>query len=292
MSPSRARKIDEREQSSAHDVPGPEMNAPQRQLAQPRVGEMVASVLRNRIVYGQLADGDLLPKLDDLVKEFTVSRPSIREAMRILETEGLISVRRGKVGGAIVHRPNPETAAYMLGLVMQSRQYDLADLAAALRELEPVCARLVAERKDRIREVAPVLDKLNDEAADHLDDGPTFTRLARRFHNQLVGLCPVQTMVLLVGLLESLWSVHEETWADRTEAVGNYPARSYREKALLAHRAITEAIRTGTPERVAVLVRQHLHATQAYSFTNDEEPVLIVNIRSKIREGSYYSAEA
>jgi|ERR1035437_3442685 DNA-binding FadR family transcriptional regulator len=288
MSPNRATKITGREQSPIEVVPAPGKNAPQRQLAQPRVGEIVANVLRSRIIFGQLADGDLLPKLDDLIKEFMVSRPSLREAMRILETEGLISVRRGKVGGAVIHRPNPETAAYMLGLVMQSRQYDLTDLAAAICVIEPVCARLVAERTDHIQTVVPLLEKLNDEAANHLDDGPTFTRLARRFHNQLAGLCPVQTLVLLVGVLESLWSAHEETWADRTEAGGNYPSRSYREEALLAHRGITEAIRAGTPERVEYLVRQHLQATQAYSLTSEDWPLLIVNIRSHFKEGMYY----
>src|SRR5918996_2342005 len=102
--------------------------APTRQLSQPRVAEMVADILRARIVDGALGDGDLLPKQDDLLEEFRVSRPSIREAMRILETEGLVSVRRGNIGGAEVHAPKPSNAAYMLGLVMQSKHVRLGDL--------------------------------------------------------------------------------------------------------------------------------------------------------------------
>ena len=76
-----------------------------RRLSQPRIAEMIADSLRRRILEGELADGDVLPKVDDLLLEFPVSKPSIREAMRILETEGLISVRRGNVGGAIIHSP-------------------------------------------------------------------------------------------------------------------------------------------------------------------------------------------
>jgi DNA-binding FadR family transcriptional regulator len=55
---------------------------------------MIADSVRRRILAGELNDGDVLPKVDDLLLEFPVSKPSIREAMRILETEGLLSVRR------------------------------------------------------------------------------------------------------------------------------------------------------------------------------------------------------
>src|ERR687892_2606249 len=91
-----------------------------RQLSQPRVAEMVADILRARIVDGEMADGDLLPKQDDLLDEFRVSRPSIREAMRILETEGLISVRRGNIGGAEGHPPKAGKAPYLFGVGVQS----------------------------------------------------------------------------------------------------------------------------------------------------------------------------
>src|SRR6185437_7074718 len=67
-----------------------ESAAPRRQFVQPRVAQMVADVLRTRIVDGELPDGSLLPKQDDLIDEFQVSRPSFREALRILESEGLI----------------------------------------------------------------------------------------------------------------------------------------------------------------------------------------------------------
>src|SRR6185437_7426536 len=115
-------------------------------LAAPRIAEIVAAELRGRIIDGDLADGDLLPRQELLVDQYRVSLVSLREAMRILETEGLISVRRGNKGGAVVHAPTKDSAAYMVGLVLQSEFVQLPDLATALRELEPGCAALAANR--------------------------------------------------------------------------------------------------------------------------------------------------
>jgi DNA-binding FadR family transcriptional regulator len=64
---------------------------------------MIARDLRNRILNGTIADGEMLPRQDELLEAFGVSMPSLRGALQILETEGLITVLRGSVGGAIVH---------------------------------------------------------------------------------------------------------------------------------------------------------------------------------------------
>src|SRR6516165_9810097 len=86
-------------------------------VPQHRVAETVAAELRSRILSG---DRDYrLPTQNQLVKEFGVSYPSVREALRILKTEGLVTVRRGSVGGAEVHRPDESAAAYHLGLALQ-----------------------------------------------------------------------------------------------------------------------------------------------------------------------------
>jgi DNA-binding FadR family transcriptional regulator len=88
------------------------------QLHQPRVAELVADALRQRILGGDLTDGQLLPNQENLLTEFSVSKPSLREALRILEAEGLITVRRGNVGGAVIHQPQARHAAYTLALVL------------------------------------------------------------------------------------------------------------------------------------------------------------------------------
>ena len=87
---------------------GPEAR---RRLSARRTAEIVADELRRQIIDGELSDGDLLPRQEILVEQFNVSLVSLREALRILETEGLLSVRRGNRGGAVVHAPAKASAA-------------------------------------------------------------------------------------------------------------------------------------------------------------------------------------
>ena len=132
---------------------GPEAR---RRLSARRIAEIVADELRRQIIDGELADGDLLPRQEVLVEQFNVSLVSLREALRILETEGLVSVRRGNRGGAVVHAPAKASAAYMLGSAAAERLWSLvADLGTALQELEPICAALAAQRPDRADTLVP-----------------------------------------------------------------------------------------------------------------------------------------
>ena len=116
-----------------------------------RLAEQVADELRRRILRGELADGSILPKEDELLLQFPVSKPSLREAMRILEAEGLLRVRRGKLGGAVVRRPNAANVAYTVGLVLGSQEVGLSDVGNALLQVEPACAALCAARRDLSR---------------------------------------------------------------------------------------------------------------------------------------------
>src|ERR1700709_1292456 len=117
-------------------------------LSAPRIAEVVAGELRQQIIDGELADGAFLPHNALLVDRLTVGLVSLREALRILETEGLIPVRRGNRGGAVVHAPAKTSAAYRRGLLLQSESVEIADLGMALQELEPACAALAAQRPD------------------------------------------------------------------------------------------------------------------------------------------------
>jgi hypothetical protein len=95
--------------------------------------ELVAADLRRQIVAGKLGDGTFLPRQIDLLAIYEVSRPSLREALRVLESEGLISVRRGKLGGAVVHRPSLHMVAQTLGLVLDCLEPSRAAMCRAMR---------------------------------------------------------------------------------------------------------------------------------------------------------------
>jgi GntR family transcriptional repressor for pyruvate dehydrogenase complex len=205
------------------------------QLRQPKLAELVANVLRQRILSGELADGQLLPNQDSFVSEFGVSRPSMREALRILEAEGLITVRRGNVGGALVHRPQAKHVAYTLALVLESRQTSLVDVGEALRQLEATCAGLCARRDDRAREVVPILRASNDRARASLDDWFEYVRATADFHNGLIECSGNETLRLLVGSLESLWLTHVHSWAETSTEAGAVPDRDYRAAGRATH---------------------------------------------------------
>ena len=110
----------------------------------PKTAELVAAHVRKQIVRGDLRQGDALPTETALMEEYSISRPTLREAFRILESEGLIIVRRGARGGARVLEPSPDAAARYAGLVLQHRGTTLLDVLDVRVMVEAPAARLVA----------------------------------------------------------------------------------------------------------------------------------------------------
>ena len=232
-------------------------------VPQHRIAETVAAELRARILAGDGPDDYRLPTQDQLVSEFGVSYPSIREAIRILETEGLVTVRRGNVGGAEVHRPDESSAAYHLGLALQARRVSLDDLAAGLQTLEPMCAAECARREDRAEAVMPELTACIEKSAELTGDGVAFTLVAREFHDLLVAFTPNATIRHVVGSLVTLWSAQEQAWAEAMTIRGQYPAPDVAAQAVSVHQRIAGEIAAGRAAEAERLARAHLSATQA-----------------------------
>ena len=227
------------------------------QVRRPRVAQVVASALRDQILSGALRDGGALPKQEELLAEFNVSLPSLREALSILETEGLLTVQRGNVGGAIVHAPTPEQTAYTAALVLQSRRVTLDDVVTALRRLDPLCAALCAERKDRRRTVVPALKKTVDDSRELIDEPERYARLARIFHEQLVTYCGNESLLLMVGALDWIWGAHDDQLAIRSAQLGPAVERRSREASLAHHQNILDAIVSGDVRAAEAAAREH-----------------------------------
>ena len=228
-----------------------------RQLRQPRLAEMVAEELRNRILSGDMEDGSMLPKQDELLVEFGVSMPPIREALRILETEGLVTVLRGNVGGAVVHRPQPHKAAYMLGLVLQSRGATLGDVLRGLIAFEPACVAACAKRDDRSVTVLPRLRATLDQAKAAVDDAEVYTGLARQFHIDLVESCGNEAMTQVVGALEALWTAHVNQLARSRSQLGSFAEPAARKTSVDEHESMYRAIEAGDATKAEKLAKAH-----------------------------------
>jgi DNA-binding FadR family transcriptional regulator len=230
------------------------------------IAELVANDLRRKIVSGAVADGATLPRQEDLLATYGVSKPSLREALRILESEGLISVRRGKIGGAVVHRPDFHNVAYSIGLVLESQGTPVPDLSTALNLLEPQCVALCAGREDRNREVIPRLRRLHEAAALAIGNMQEFTVLSRRFHEVMVSSCGNQSLILVVGALEAVWSAHAHEWAHRGgTAVNEMPDLAYREQGLADHAVLMDLIAKGAVDEARAEASRHLEWAPVYS---------------------------
>jgi GntR family transcriptional repressor for pyruvate dehydrogenase complex len=239
----------------------------------PRVAELVADQLRRQIITGEI-DHEL-PREEILLDQFPVSRPSLREAFRILETEGLIQVRRGRVGGAEIRLPTVASAAYHLGLLLQSQSVQLSDLAAARLEIEPACTEMAAAHPDHAA-IAEQLGELVDENERLLDAASRqFTVSAQRFHAAITQLCGNVTMTLLSGALEEVWNSHEQNWAEEAATEGSYPELSLRQDVIKAHRAIARRIGKGDATGAGRAMRAHLELSQPYVNLQDA-PVQVI----------------
>ncbi|HTF50377.1 MAG TPA: GntR family transcriptional regulator, partial [Pseudonocardia sp.] len=152
----------------------------------PKAAEIVARTLRRKIVTRELQADDPLPPEDQLMAEMAVARTTVREALRILESEGLIVVRRGAGGGARIRTPAVPMVARYIGLLLQYEGATLEDVHNARVMLEAPAAALLAERTTP-EIVARLREALADEA-DALDDPVRLARAHGRFHQLVVQL--------------------------------------------------------------------------------------------------------
>jgi len=165
--------------------------------------QQIADELRQQIVSGELDEGDSLGHESQLIERFGVSRPSLREALRILEAEGLISVVRGVQGGVVVHRPGQHLTARTAALVLQSRNVELADVYEARTIIEPAAVRLVASSRTRKRAAAQ-LRALIDEQELVIDDPAAFGPANARFHEELVAMAGNETLTIVAEMLNEV----------------------------------------------------------------------------------------
>src|ERR1700742_56067 len=97
----------------------------------PKTAEVVAADIRKMIIRGEMREGDFLQPEAQLMEYYGTSRPTIREAFRILENEQFISVTRGSRSGARVHEPKVDSVARYAGFALQAQGALLSDIYQA-----------------------------------------------------------------------------------------------------------------------------------------------------------------
>jgi len=190
----------------------------------PKAAELVAKQLRNQIVRGELKEGDTLSSEGELMAAFGVSRPTLREAVRILESEGLISVTRGARGGAVVHRPDIGVATRHISFILQSSGATLVDVYRVRMLVEPVAARVVAESGSK--NASRLLRACLNEGQARFDNDVAYGAALAEFHNKLIELAGVPVLSLLMGMLNDIFArFWEAMTANAGREADNAPAK-------------------------------------------------------------------
>lgn len=174
----------------------------------PKTAELVANRLRRMIVDGELGDGDFLPREAELMAQFGVSRPTLREAVRVLESQRLVEVRRGSRTGARVRIPGPEIVARPAALLLELSGATLADVMAARIAIEPLAARLLAETGTKAAHQE--IERLVGEIPAARKNGE-LARASAHLHLRLVQLSGNATLAMIAGMLHEISERHTAT---------------------------------------------------------------------------------
>jgi DNA-binding FadR family transcriptional regulator len=221
----------------------------------PKAAELVAAQLRREIVSGKLAEGDALPTESALMEQFGVSRPTLREAFRVLEAEALITVSRGARGGARVQVPKTEVAARYAGLVLRLRGATLADVLETRAIVEPpLAARLARKRTNAdLAQLRAALAE-GEEAVD--DDAKRAAH--HHFHQVVIELAGNQTAQVLMDILDDI--VNRATEA-RLRRGGSAEATHLGTRS---HRRLVELIEARDADGAERVWRKHIVETTKY----------------------------
>lgn len=186
----------------------------------PKTAELVAATIRKMIIRGEVKEGDFLQPEAQLIEHFGTSRPTIREAFRILENEQLISVTRGSRSGARVHAPNVSNVARYAGFALQAQGTLLADVYLARLAIEPFAVRLLAERPDKgfLEPLSAELDALG-ELFEEERGAEAFRGAVFRLHDSMVAAAGSNTLTMISAMLQGIVEQHMARFHGRKEEI-------------------------------------------------------------------------
>lgn len=173
----------------------------------PKAPQIVAERIKKMIVTGQLKEGDMLPAEVKLMEEFGVSRPTLREAYRILEAEHLVSIARGAKGGAVIHAPDPKLISSYALMVLQTEGTTVAEVYQARMAFEPSAVRLLIQQS---RQTAPaVLREAIEQERKVIAEPMAFSLAIARFHRLIVELSGNRPLIHLWDSMQQVVELHQ-----------------------------------------------------------------------------------
>jgi DNA-binding FadR family transcriptional regulator len=234
----------------------------------PKISEIVASELRQKILRGKIKTGEPLSPESVLVAEYNVSRPSLREALRLLESQGLVAIRRGSHRGPLAATPDLKQVVDMFTMHLQLRESTVADVYQFRMLVEPRAVRIAAEKASPAD--IEVLKRLLAEEKEAIESGSHFTEIAWRFHTELMRLSGNSTMTLIAEMLETVSARHASAmltgWEDQQDQ---------RDRAYRAHRRMVGHIERGEADKAEQFWAKHMAEVGKRLLSNREDLTII-----------------
>ena len=218
-----------------------------------RACEVIYEQIKEKILNGELKPGDKLPSERAMMDMLHRSRPSVREALRMLERGGFIRIVPGS-RGAMILEPNTNGIEQSLSNLMRSKKITTKEMAEYRSVNDVVVAEWAAKR--RTEEDVAAIETLLEKTEQALDDYRQFVALDPQFHYLVAQAAKnevacIMTQVLSACMLESL--------TVRMEQQEACERRSKCEKILRMHRAIAQAIKEGDAPKAKEMATLHLH---------------------------------
>jgi DNA-binding FadR family transcriptional regulator len=219
----------------------------------PKTSEIVARGIADRIIAGRLEEGTVLPPEREMTLALGVGRTTLREALRLLESRGALTVKSGAHGGPVVRHPSPSDLGQALKMILQFETATGRDLMTARLALEPVVARAaaLARTPNHVAELraanATLLDATGDEKA--------FLEANRRFHEVLAHSCG---NVVLEMFTRSLMTIADG------RAVGASYSPEARTEVHAAHTRILDAVAAGDADAARDAMLAHIEAARRH----------------------------
>ena len=218
----------------------------------PKAADVLAGILREKILEGDLQEGMDLPNERDLGAQAGLSRASVREALQILEGEGLIATRLGRNGGSAVVRPSSATVGRSVGIFIRGQRIRFEAVLETRMAIEPPSARFAAiHRTDgdlaEMEKCHATLEQASAKA-----DLSAYVRANLDWHVQVVRASHNELLIAFISSVSQ--AVYVATEIDGFNSV------DVRNAVIRAHRRVMDAIRERDGDAAARRMGRHVGA--------------------------------
>lgn len=213
-----------------------------------RVSEEVVKQVQEAIFSGELEPGDRLPPERELAEQFGLSRMSVRDALRTLESSGLVEIKVGSNGGAFIREPNFDPLRETLSSMLRSKKANILELVETRKIVEIAIVELASQRatEEDLREMREAVEAARQSLkSGDLNYGPHSVQ----FHTALANAAKNHVLNLTVRSFRAFFS-------DVLEKL--LPTSDMAERAIADHWDLYKAIETHDAERARKLMSEHL----------------------------------